>query len=121
MPTADGNHQANNAQSGKDIESHVVVTTDVDDRCNDKSEVVTRPKRLDALPTAIGKLVGLLADTGHFSGTNVAHCEGARLTSRIAARRKAHHVPHSRQCALPLPCPKDADSVTRTAHGRWPA
>ena len=103
MPTADGNHQANNAQSGKDIESHVVVTTDVDDRCNDKSEVVTTPKTLDASPTAIGKLVGLLADTGHFSGTNVAHCEGARLTSRIAARRTTCRIQSGAHYRCPAP------------------
>ena len=116
MPTADGFEQAYNAQSGVDIESHLVVTADVVDRCNDKREVAPALQGLGALPAALGQPVGLLADTGYFSGANVAHCEAAGLTPHIATGREAHNVPLAERCASPRPCPEDADSVTRMAH-----
>ena len=93
MPTANGFEQAYNAQSGVDIESHLVVTADVVDRCNDKREVAPALKELGALPAALGKPVGLLADTGYFSRENVAHCEAAGMTPHIATGREAHNVP----------------------------
>ncbi len=116
MPTSDGFEQAYNAQSGVDIESHLVVTADVVDRCNDKREVAPALEALDALPAALGQPVGLLADTGYFSGANVAHCEAAGLTPHIATSREAHNVPLSERCASPPPYAEDAYPVTRMAH-----
>ena len=116
MPTANGFEQAYNAQSGVDIESHLVVTADVVDRCNDKREVAPALKELGALPAALGKPVGLLADTGYFSRENVAHCEAAGMTPHIATGREAHNVPLAERTASPPPCPEDADPVTCMAH-----
>ena len=116
MPTSNGFEQACNAQSGVDIESHLVVTADVVDRCSDKREVAPTLDALDALPAALGQPVGLLADTGHFSRANVAHCEAAGLTPHIATGREAHNVPLAERRASPPPCPEDADPATRMAH-----
>ena len=58
MPTSDGFEQACNAQSGVDIESHLVVTADVVDRCSDRREVAPALEALDALPAALGQPVG---------------------------------------------------------------
>ena len=116
MPTADGFQQSYNAQSGVDIESHLVVTADVVDRCNNKREVALTLEALGALPAALGKPEGLLADTGYFNRANVTHCETAGLTPHIVTGREAHNVPLTERCASTPPCPEDADSVTRMAH-----
>ena len=39
MPSPDGFAQCYNAQSAADVESHLVVTADVSDECNDKRQV----------------------------------------------------------------------------------
>ena len=117
MPTADGFQQAYNAQSGVDVESHLVVTVDVVDRGNDKREVKPALAALGALPAALGKPSGLLADAGYFSKKNVERCEAAKLTPYIAAGRAAHNPPLAERFASPPPpCPEDADAVTRMAH-----
>ena len=116
MPTTDGFQQAYNAQSGVDVESHLVVTVDVVDRCNDKREVKPALEGLGALPAALGKPVGLLADAGYFSRPNVKRCEAAGLTPYIAAGREAHNMPLAERFTPPTPCPDDADAVTRMVH-----
>ena len=118
MPSANGFAQAYNAQSGVAIE--LVVPADVVDRCNDKRELASALKELGALPAALGKPVGLLADTGYFSRENVAHCEAAGMTPHIATGREAQNVPLAERCASPPPCPEDADPVTRMAHRLQP-
>ena len=116
MPTADGFQQAYNAQSAVDVASHLVVTADVTDRCNDKREVAPALAALDALPAALGKPDALLADAGYFSGANVERCGAAGLTPYIAAGREAHNPALAERFASPPPCPEDADAVTRMAH-----
>ena len=68
MPSPDGFAQCYNAQSAVDVESHLVVTADVSDECNDKRQVAPALEGLDGLPAALGKPVGLLADTGYLPG-----------------------------------------------------
>ncbi len=116
MLTVDGFQQAYNAQSGVDVESHLVVTADVVDRGNDKREVEPALAALGALPGALGKPTGLLADAGYFSKKNVKRCEAVKLTPYVAMGREAHNPPLAERSASPPPCPEDADAVTRMAH-----
>ena len=86
MPSPDGFAQCYNAQSAVDVESHLVVTADVSDECNDKRQVAPALEGLDGLPAALGKPVGLLADTGYFSRANVERCEADGASSEDAGR-----------------------------------
>ena len=116
MPSPDGFAQCYNAQSAVDVESHLVVTADVSDECNDKRQVAPALAGLDGLPAVLGKPVGLLADTGYFSRANVERCEAAGLTPYIAMGREGHNLPLAERHARPPPCPPDADAATRMAH-----
>ena len=116
MPSPDGFAQCYNAQSAVDVESHLVVTADVSDECNDKRQVAPALAGLDGLPAALGKPAGLLADTGYFSRANVERCEAAGLTPYIAMGREGHNLPLAERHARPPPSPPDADAATRMAH-----
>ena len=80
-PSPEGFAQCYNAQSAVDVESHLVVTVDVSDECNDKRQVAPALEGLDGLPAALGKPVGLLADRGISAGRTWS-----------AARRMAHRL-----------------------------
>ena len=116
MLTTDGYQQTYNAQSSVDVDSHLVVTAEVVNRCNDKGEVEPALRELQALPTALGQPDALLADAGYFSEDNVQHCVTAGLTPYIATGREGHNVPLAKRLASPPPCPPGADAVTCMKH-----
>ena len=92
------------------------VTNHVTDHCNDKQEVAPTLQQLDALPDAVGKPEGLLADAGYFSQDNVARCEAEDVTPYISFGREQHHQSLAERCEPVPECPPDADAVTRMQH-----
>ena len=116
MPSTEGFVQGYNAQAAVDVDSHMVVTNHVTDHCNDKQEVAPTLQQLDALPDAVGKPEGLLADAGYFSQDNVARCEAEDLTPYISLGREQHNQSLAAQCEPVPECPPDADAVTRMQH-----
>ena len=126
MPSTEGFVQGYNAQAAVDVDSHMVVTNHVTDHCNDKQEVAPTLQQkhatacavlwLDALPDAVGKPEGLLADSGYFSQDNVARCEAEDMTPYISPGREQHHQSLAERCEPVPECPPDADAVTRMRH-----
>ena len=116
MPSTEGFVQGYNAQAAVDVDSHMVVTNHVTDHCNDKQEVAPTLQQLDALPDAVGKPEGLLADAGYFSQDNVARCEAEDVTPYISFGREQHNQSLAERCEPVPECPPDADAVTRMQH-----
>ena len=114
MPSTEGFVQGYNAQAAVDVDSHMVVTNHVTAHCNDKQEVA--PTLQHALPDAVGKPDGLLADAGYFSQDNVARCEAEDVTPYISFGREQHHQSLAERCEPVPECPPDADAVTRMQH-----
>ena len=116
MPSTEGFVQGYNAQAAVDVDSHMVVTNHVTAHCNDKQEVAPTLQQLDALPDAVGKPEGLLADSGYFSQDNVTRCEAEDVTPYISPGREQHHQSLAERCEPVPECPPDADAVTRMRH-----
>jgi transposase len=94
MPISGGGfEQAYNAQAGVDTDSLLVITNSVTQDCNDKQQIQPMLKQFAALPSQIGTVEKLLADTGYFSAQNANACEQAGIDSYIATHRDKHH-PH---------------------------
>ena len=117
MPVAGGGfEQAYNAQAAVDTGSLLVVTTTVTQATNDKEQVLPMLEQLAALPEGLGEVDQLLADTGFYSGRNVAACEAAGIEPLIAVARDEHHAGWRERFTEPEPLPDDATAVARMAH-----
>lgn len=100
MPTSGGGfEQAYNAQAAVDMDSMVVVSTDLSNHPNDKRELEPIVEVLEKLPDSLGKIETLVADTGYFSEHNVKVCEDHQMNPLIAHGRQPHHPPLSDRIA----------------------
>ena len=117
MPISGGGfEQSFNAQAGVDTVSKLIVASHVTQQSNDKQQLVPTLENLAALPKKLGTVSELIADSGYFSETNVAACEGNGVTPYIAVDRQEHNQSLWERFREPLPLPEDADSVTRMKH-----
>lgn len=117
MPVSGGGfEQAYNAQAAVDAGSLLVVAATVSQAPNDKEQVVPMLEQIAALPADLGKVEQLLADTGFFSGKNVAACEAATIEPLIAVARDEHHAGWRERFTEPAPLLADATPVARMAH-----
>ncbi len=83
--------QGYNAQLAVDVDSLLIVGRDVVQAANDRQQVKPMLEQLRSLPTAVGTIDTLIADTGYFSATNVDACVQAGIEPLIATGREAHH------------------------------
>ncbi len=111
-----GFEQAYNAQAAVDTGSMLVVAPAVTQAGNDKEQVAPMLERLSALPENLGTANQLLADTGFFSGKNVAACEAAGIEPLIAMARDEHHAGWRDRFTEPAPLSEGAAPVERMAH-----
>jgi len=94
MPTSGGGfEQAYNAQAAVDMDTMIVVATDLSQNPNDKREMEPVVEKLTKLPDELGEIKNVVADTGYYSEQNVKICEQHKLKPLIAYGRQPHHPP----------------------------
>ena len=117
MPVAGGGFdQCYNAQAAVAAGSLLVVAADVVQAPNDKQQIAPTLAKLGALPDALGDVESLLADTGYFSGANVAACEKAGVEPVIAMGRQPHHPPLNERFEKAPEAPENPTPVEAMAH-----
>jgi transposase len=117
MPVAGGGfEQCYNAQALVATGSLLVVANDVVQAPNDKQQIEPMLDQIKALPTELGAVDTLLADTGYASADNVAACEAAGIEPLIALGRQAHHPSLTERFAPTPPEPQDPTPVEAMAH-----
>jgi len=94
MPTSGGGfEQAYNAQAAVDMDTMIVVATNLSHNPNDKREMEPVVEALAKLPDSLGEIETVVADTGYFSEHNVNVCRDNQLEPFIAHGRHPHHPP----------------------------
>ena len=94
MPTSGGGfEQAYNAQAAVDMDTMIVVATDLSNNPNDKREMEPVVEKMTQLPDELGDISKVVADTGYYSEHNVKVCEQHDLQPLIAHGRQPHHPP----------------------------
>ena len=116
MPTSGGFEQCYNAQAGVDVATKIIVSAHVTPEPNDKQQLEPTLKKLVALPKELGKVTGLISDSGYFSETNVQACENQGITPYIAIGREHHHQDPWDRFREPPALPEGADAVSRMRH-----
>ncbi len=117
MPTPGGSfEQAYNAQAGVDMDSMLIVENHITQQPNDKQEIKPTLENLATLPSRLGNIDALTADTGYFSEDNVKSCEQEHITPYIATERDKHNRSLKKRLSEPEPLPEDADPVTKMKH-----
>lgn len=117
MPISGGGfEQCFNTQTSVDTDSLLILGTHVTQATNDKQQVAPALARLAGLPTTLGDVNTLLADTGYFSAANVQACMDNGITPMLAMKRERHHLDVFERFAPDVPAPADADAVTQMAH-----
>ena len=116
MPSPQGFVQAYNAQAGVDIDTHLVVSNHLSQKPNDKQELAPVLQYLKALDPLLGKVTGVLADTGYHSQNNVKLCEEDSIVPYIPGNRQRHNRSLAERMRPAQSCPAGADAVTRMAH-----
>jgi len=116
MPTSGGFEQCYNAQAGVDVATKIIVSAHVTPEPNDKQQLEPTLKKLVALPKELGKVSGLISDSGYFSETNVQACENQGITPYIAIGREHHHQDPWDRFREPPALPEGADAVSRMRH-----
>lgn len=118
MPVAGGGFdQCYNAQAAVATGSLLVVATEVSQAPNDKEQLAPMIQQLQALPEELGKLEGLLADSGYLSESNVDSCAAAGIEPLIALSRERHHRGwQERFAAAPEAPPPEATAMQRMAY-----
>jgi transposase len=117
MPVAGGGfEQCYNAQALVATGSLIIVANDVVQAPNDKQQIEPMLDQIKALPTELGSVETLLADTGYASADNVAACEAAGIEPLIALGRQAHHPSLAERFAPEPPAPQDPTPVEAMAH-----
>jgi transposase len=117
MPVAGGGFdQAYNAQAVVAAGSLLVVAAHVTQAANDKQQIEPALGEIGELPDDLGAPDTLLADTGYFSGANVAACQAAGIDPLIAMGRQPHYPPLAERFAGAPPAPTDPTAVEAMAH-----
>jgi transposase len=117
MPVADGGfEQCYNAQALVAADSLLVVAAQVVQAANDKQQVEPMLKRIEVLPSDLGKPSTLLADNGYFSEANVALCAAAQIDPMIALGRQSHHPSLSERFAKAPPAPENPTPLEAMSH-----
>jgi len=102
MPVSGGGfEQAYNAQAAVDMESMLVVATNLSQNPNDKQEMEPILETLTILPEQLGNVESIVADTGYFSENNVKACMAHSIQPLIAHGRQPHHPPLSERLEAP--------------------
>jgi len=117
MPVSGGGfEQAFNAQAAVDTESMLVVATGLTQAPNDKEQVKPMLETLAAQAKRLGKVTGLIADTGFCSETNINACETAGITPLIAVAKEDHHPDWRERHSEPPALPENATHLQTMAH-----
>ncbi len=117
MPVAGGGfEQCYNAQAVVAADSLLVVAAEAVQAPNDKQQIEPMLKRLEALPTALGKPQTLLADNGYFSEANIALCAAAQVDPMIALGRQSHHPSLAERFAKAPPAPEKPTPLEAMTH-----
>jgi len=117
MPVSGGGfEQAYNAQAAVDTESMLVVATGLTQAPNDKEQVKPMLETLAAQTERLGKVTGLIADTGFCSETNITACETAGIAPLIAVAKEDHHPDWRERHSEPPPPPENATPLQTMAH-----
>ncbi len=117
MPVSGGGfEQAYNAQAAVDTESMLVVATGLTQAPNDKEQVKPMLENLAAQTRRLGKITGLIADTGFCSETNITACKTAGVAPLIAVAKEDHHPDWRERHSEPPALPENATPLQTTAH-----
>ncbi|MBK7565455.1 transposase [Candidatus Propionivibrio aalborgensis] len=117
MPVSGGGfEQTYNAQAAADTETMLVVATGLTQAPNDKEQVKPMLETLVAQNLRLGKVTGLIADTGFCSETNITACETAGITPLIAVAKENHHPNWRERHSEPPALPENATPVQTMAH-----
>jgi transposase/predicted transcriptional regulator len=92
MPVSGGGFaQAYNAQATVTISSRLIVGAHLTQNPNDKQEIEPALAELATLPACLGSVVGLNADNGYLSESNVNRVVSAGIEPLIAQGRQTHY------------------------------
>ena len=117
MPVSGGGfEQTYNAQAAADTETMLVVATGLTQAPNDKEQVKPMLETLVAQNLRLGKITGLIADTGFCSETNITACETAGITPLIAVAKENHHPNWRERHSEPPALPENTTPVQTMAH-----
>ena len=117
MPVSGGGfEQAYNAQAAVDTETMLVVATGLTQAPNDKEQVEPMLETLKAQAERLGKVTGLIADTGFCSETNITACETAAVAPLIAVAKENHHPDWRERHSEPPALPENATPLQAMAH-----
>lgn len=117
MPTSGGGfEQCYNAQANVDTDTMLVVSTHVSQATNDKQEMEPALETLGSLPSALGNVSDLCADTGYFSEDNVKACLKSMIIPSIATGRDQHNLSVFERFAPDSPVPDTDDPVELMKH-----
>ena len=117
MPVSGGGfEQTYNAQAAADTETMLVVATGLTQAPNDKEQVKPMLETLAAQTQRLGKVTGLIADTGFCSETNISACETAGITPLIAVAKENHHPNWRERHSEPPALPENTTPVQTMAH-----
>src|SRR3954471_2222463 len=117
MPVPGGGfEQCYNAQACVAAGCLLVVANNVVQAANDKQQVAPMLDKLAALPSELGQVETLLADTGYFSEANVQACAAADIDPLIAMGRQPHHPPLAERFAPDPPPPEQPTPLEAMAH-----
>ena len=117
MPVSGGGfEQAYNAQAAVDAETMLVVATGLTQAPNDKEQVKPMLETLAAQTRRLGKVTGLIADTGFCSETNIKACETAGIAPLIAVAKADHHPDWRERHSEPPALPENATPLQAMAH-----
>ena len=117
MPVSGGGfEQAYNAQAAVDTQSMLVVATGLTQAPNDKEQVKPMLETLAAQAKRLGKVTGLIADTGFCSETNITACETAGVAPLIAVAKEDHHPDWRERHSEPPALPENATPLQTMAH-----
>ena len=117
MPVSGGGfEQAYNAQAAVDTESMLVFATGLTQAPNDKEQVKPMLETLAVQTPRLGKVTGLIADTGFCSETNIAAYETAGIVQLIAVAKEDHHPNWRERHSEPPALPENATPLQAMAH-----
>ena len=117
MPVSGGGfEQAYNAQAAVDTETMLVVATGLTQAPNDKEQVKPMLETLAAQSQRLGKVTGLIADTGFCSEANIKACETAGVAPLIAVAKEDHHPDWRERHSEPPALPENATPLQTMAH-----
>lgn len=111
MPSGDGFIQGYNGQAAVDVDSMLIIASDLTTETNDKQRVEPMLETLNKLENQLGKTATLLADNGYFSQDNVKACVEHGITPLIALGRETHHLPIAQRLQPDAPEPQTDDPL----------